>query len=70
MSTVHKKILVEDICGGLNENGPTPTRPIGSSTVRRCGLLEWAWPCWRKCVYVCRGGKGELALRFQMHNKA
>jgi hypothetical protein len=35
---------------------------IGSGTIRRCGhvgvdvaLLEWVWPCWRKCVTVGMG---------------
>lgn len=26
--------------------------PIGSRTIRRCDLLEYIWPCGRKCVTV------------------
>ena len=35
------------------------TWPMGCATIRRFGLvgvgvalLEWVWPCWRKCVTV------------------
>jgi hypothetical protein len=28
-----------------------------SGTIRRCGLLEEVWPCWRKCVTVGVGFK-------------
>jgi hypothetical protein len=24
----------------------------GNGTIRRCGLLEQVWPCWRKCITV------------------
>jgi hypothetical protein len=32
--------------------------PIGSGTIRSVALLEWAWPCWRKCVTVQVGFVG------------
>ena len=42
--------------GGLHMCGS------GNGTIRRCGLvgvgvalLEWVWPCWRKCVTVGAG---------------
>jgi len=44
-----KKILCgghSAACGGLCMLGP------GSDTIRRCGLLEWAWPCWGGCGLV------------------
>ena len=43
--------------GGLNINAPP--RPIGSGTIRWCGLvgvgvvlLGWVWLCWGGCGFV------------------
>jgi hypothetical protein len=38
-----------DECGGLNMLGPYRLALLGGVTF---ALLEWVWPCWRKCVTV------------------
>ena len=38
--------------------------PTGNDFIRRCDLVEWAWPCWRKCVTV---GVGFKALKTKLH---
>ena len=35
-----------NICGGLHMFYP------GIGTVRKCGLVEWLWSCWSRCITV------------------
>ena len=46
--------------GGLNRYGLYRLAclnawPIGSGTIRRCGLIGQVWDCWRKCVTMGAG---------------
>jgi hypothetical protein len=48
LTCVHMWVCI-GASGGLGEN--EPHRPSGNSLVGvGVALLEWVWPCWRKCV--------------------